>query len=169
MTRSKYLDTLWTWNNFSWCFKIMKTKYYLEIEVIVVKICVSHGKLKIGTKPVAVVKFIQHIWNHLIMQFGLSHMIMSPNDVPRHTHQILGGIWVFVDASVVVLRRLAVRLFRCGFAQVVVARRIMTRFGTVGTGRENSMMFRARVSARVTEINNEINKYYIKQHMWVFF
>lgn len=91
-------------------------------------------------------------------------MIMPPNDVRRHTHQILGGISVFVDASYV-LRRLAVRLFRCGFAQVVVARRIMIRFDTVGTGSENPMMFRARVSARVTEINDEINKYYIKQHM----
>lgn len=104
----------------------------------------------------AVVTFIHRIWNHLIAQFGLSHMIISPNDMRRHTHQILDGILVLVDASWVVLRRLAVRLFCCGFAQVVVARRIMIRFGRVETGRENPMIFKARVSARVTRINNKI-------------
>lgn len=113
-----------------------------------------------------VVNFMQCIWNHLMVQFVLSHMIISPNDVRRHTHQILGRISVFVDTSWVVLRRLAVRLFRWDFAQVVVARRIMIRFGIVATGRENPMMFKARVSARVTENNNEIN---VKKHTWVCF
>lgn len=37
----------------------------------------------------AVVRLRHAIWNHIVVQFGLSHWIISPNEVRRHTHQIL--------------------------------------------------------------------------------
>lgn len=101
--------------------------------------------------PGADVMLMHCMWNHLITQFGLSHKIILPNDVRRHTHQIVGGMWLFC----MVLMRLAVRL--AGFAQEVVALRVIIRFGSVETGgKEKPMIFKARVKARVTEINNEI-------------
>lgn len=172
MTRSKYLVYCGHETSLAVVLKLWKQNITLKLRWLLWE-CVFHKMnwqlAQNQSSSGAIVKFTHRIWNHLIMHCGLSHMIMLPNDPRRHTHQILGGMSVFVDASWVVLRRLAVRLFRCGFAHVVVARRKMVRFGTVGVGRENPMMLRARVSARVTEINNEIDKYYIKQHMWVCF
>lgn len=95
---------------------------------------------------------MQGMWNHCIWQLRLSHMIMSPNDGRRHTHQVFGEMWVATSWMVRAL--LAVRRFgNTKVWQIVVARRLMIRCVTGDeTGRAIPIIFSARVSERVTEI-----------------